>query len=163
MQNAEAPMRRRTALAEHPFGTLKCRAGYRHFLLRGFHKVRGEWSLMALCYNFTRVLTITGLDGFIAYLAKRQAETALSPFGAVGCSTPRQSLPNRIASGNRWGNRLARPDSISTGSNAILAQSLRSIRATRLRGSDSRWECRVDCSYTSLPTRASSRFHALAP
>lgn len=80
MQNAEAPMRRRTALAEHPFGTLKCRAGYRHFLLRGFHKVRGEWSLMALCYNFTRVLTITGLDGFIAYLAKRQTETALSPF-----------------------------------------------------------------------------------
>ena len=81
MQNAEAPMRRRAALAEHPFGTLKCRAGYRHFLLRGFAKVRGEWSLMALCYNFTRVLTITGLDRFTAYLAKRQAEAALSPFG----------------------------------------------------------------------------------
>jgi Transposase DDE domain len=27
-------MRRRKALAEHPFGTLKCRAGYRHFLVR---------------------------------------------------------------------------------------------------------------------------------
>jgi hypothetical protein len=50
------------------------------FLLRGFDKVRGEWSLMALCYNFTRVLTITGLDRLIAYLAKRRAETALSPF-----------------------------------------------------------------------------------
>ena len=63
-------MRRRAALAEHPFGTLKCRAGYRHFLLRGLHKVRGEWSLMALCYNFGRVLSILGLDRFLAYLAK---------------------------------------------------------------------------------------------
>lgn len=48
----ETMMRRRKALAEHPFGTLKCRAGYRHFLVvRGFEKVRGEGSLMALCYT----------------------------------------------------------------------------------------------------------------
>lgn len=67
MARAEANtiMRRRAALAEHPFGTLKCRAGYRHFLVRGFNKVRGEWSLMALCYNFTRVLNIVGFDGFV--------------------------------------------------------------------------------------------------
>ena len=32
--------------------------------------VRGEWSLMALCYNFGRVLSILGLDRFLAYLAK---------------------------------------------------------------------------------------------
>jgi transposase len=68
--DAAIMMRRRAALAEHPFGTLKCRAGYRHFLLRGFHKVRGEWSLMALCYNFARVLSILGLGRFLAYLAK---------------------------------------------------------------------------------------------
>ena len=70
-------LRRRAALVEHPFGTLKCRAGYRHFLLRGFNKVRGEWSLMALCYNFTRVLNIIGFDGFTAYLARRMAELTL--------------------------------------------------------------------------------------
>ena len=64
-------MRRRAELAEHPFGTLKCRAGYRHFLVRGFDKVRGEWSLMALCYNFSRVLNILGLDHLAAYLANR--------------------------------------------------------------------------------------------
>ena len=63
-------MRRRAALAEHPFGTLKCRAGYRHFLVRGFDKVRGEWSLMALCYNFFRVLSIIGVHRFLAILAK---------------------------------------------------------------------------------------------
>jgi len=67
----EDMMRRRKALAEHPFGTLKCRAGYRHFLVRGFDKVRGEWSLMALCYNFSRVLRIIGLDRWRARLAQR--------------------------------------------------------------------------------------------
>ena len=69
-------MRRRAALAEHPFGTLKCRAGYRHFLVRGFDKVRGEWSLMALCYNFTRVLNILGFDRFLARLARRHDDRA---------------------------------------------------------------------------------------
>lgn len=72
MQDADARMRRRAELAEHPFGTLKCRAGYRHFLVRGFDKVRGEWSLMALCYNFSRVLNILGLDSLMAYLASRR-------------------------------------------------------------------------------------------
>jgi hypothetical protein len=57
MQGADELVRRRSAIVEHPFGTLKCRAGYRHFLVRGFNKVRGEWSLMALCYNFTACST----------------------------------------------------------------------------------------------------------
>jgi hypothetical protein len=70
----EDMMRRRKALAEHPFGTLKCRAGYRHFLVRGFDKVRGEWSPMALCYNFSRVLRIIGPDRWRALLAQRAAK-----------------------------------------------------------------------------------------
>ncbi len=73
MQSAGELMRRRSAIVEHPFGTLKCRAGYRHFLLRGFNKVRGEWSLMALCYNFTRVLNILGLADFVACLTRALA------------------------------------------------------------------------------------------
>jgi transposase len=77
MANAGTLMRRRGALAEHPFGTLKCRAGYRHFLVRGFDKVRGEWSLMALCYNFARVLSIIGIDRFVAYMAKRASKPAI--------------------------------------------------------------------------------------
>jgi hypothetical protein len=73
MESEEAAklVRRRSAVVEHPFGTLKCRAGYLHFLVRGFDKVRGEWSLMALCYNFTRVLNILGFDRFVAYLAEK--------------------------------------------------------------------------------------------
>ena len=69
-EDADKLMRRRSAIVEHPFGTIKCRAGYRHFLVRGFNKVRGEWSLMALCYNFTRALNILGFEGFVARMAK---------------------------------------------------------------------------------------------
>jgi transposase len=74
MKEADAPMRRRAELAEHPFGTLKCRAGYQHFLVRGFEKVRGEWGLMALSYNFTRVLNILGFDDLMVYFARRTRE-----------------------------------------------------------------------------------------
>ena len=88
MKDAEAQMCRRAELAEHPFGTLKCRAGYRHFLVRGFDKVRGEWSLMALCYNFSRALSIIGLDRLIAYFAERARKTSIfrileAPAGAI--------------------------------------------------------------------------------
>jgi transposase len=79
MKAAAGRMRRRGAIVEHPFGTLKCRAGYRHFLVRGFDRVRGEWSLMALCYNFSRVLTIIGLNHLIAYFAKRAADLSFLP------------------------------------------------------------------------------------
>ena len=77
MQDADGRMRRRAELAEHPFGTLKCRAGYRHFLVRGFDKVRGEWSLVALCYNFSRVLSILGFDSLMGYLAHLHPSLAL--------------------------------------------------------------------------------------
>jgi transposase len=70
MEGAGKLMRCRSGIVEHPFGTLKCRAGHRHFLVRGFNKVRGEWSLMALCYNITRVLNILGFEAFVAAITK---------------------------------------------------------------------------------------------
>jgi transposase len=85
MEDAGELMRRRSAIVEHPFGTLKCRAGYRHFLLRGFDKVRGEWSLMALCYNFTRVLNILGFEGFVARMAKLLARLQCALAAALQC------------------------------------------------------------------------------
>lgn len=63
----------RSALAEHPFGTLKCRAGWQHFLVRGLEKVRGEWSLMALSYNLTRAINVLGLAAFIDACQARRA------------------------------------------------------------------------------------------
>ncbi len=82
-RDGEDMMRRRKALAEHPFGTLKCRAGYRHFLVRGFAKVRGEWGLMALCYNFSRVLRIIGFDRWMALLAQRAPKPIAKLFVAL--------------------------------------------------------------------------------
>ena len=94
MENAEGRMRQRACLVEHTFGTLKCRAGYRHFLVRGLNKVRGEWSLMALCYNLSRVLTVLGIQGFIDYL------TALAFLCALAITTRLmgriRALPGRI-------------------------------------------------------------------
>jgi transposase len=86
MQGADELMRRRSAIVEHPFGTIKCRAGYRHFLVRGFNKVRGEWSLMALCYNLTRVLNILGLERFMARIATA-LQSHLRAFAALWNST----------------------------------------------------------------------------
>ena len=82
--DADKLMRRRSALVEHPFGTIKCRAGYRHFLVRGFNKVRGEWSLMALCYNFTRVLNILGFERFVACV-KALLSRQRAPTVVLGC------------------------------------------------------------------------------
>ncbi|HHJ18480.1 MAG TPA: IS1182 family transposase [Gammaproteobacteria bacterium] len=72
-------MRRRSGLAEHPFGTLKRWFGWDHFLVRGFVKVRGEMSLMVLGYNLTRVIHTIGLEAFRDYCAskKRMAEVCV--------------------------------------------------------------------------------------
>jgi hypothetical protein len=83
MATGEAMMRRRKALVEHPFGTLKCRAGYRHFLMRGFDKVRGELGLMVLCYNFTRAMNIIGLERLVAWFATRSLLAAFCLLAAI--------------------------------------------------------------------------------
>lgn len=65
IRNSHAKMQTRAAIVEHPFGTIKRRAGWDHFLVRGFKKVRGEWGLMVLCYNLTRLINIIGLNRFV--------------------------------------------------------------------------------------------------
>jgi hypothetical protein len=109
MHGADELMRRRSAIVEHPFGTLKCRAGYRHFLVRGFNKVRGEWSLMALCYNFTRVLNIMGFERFVAYVAKvllSRLRASGAPLGP-GLGFTSSSL-SRLGSSLEWLNQRLR-------------------------------------------------------
>ena len=129
-------MRRRKALAEHPFGTLKCRAGYRHFLVRGFDRVRGEWSLMALCYNFSRVLRIIGFDRWMALLAQRAAKSIITLFLTVRRAYRRLGRhTTRFAGGSANGGRLAQPTPGSCTSDIamdILAQPLRSTHPTAL-------------------------------
>ncbi|MDX8400454.1 MAG: IS1182 family transposase [Gallionellaceae bacterium] len=68
-------IKKRSQIVEHPFGTMKCRAGMHHFLMRGMAKCKGEFSLMTLSYNLTRVLNIIGLDAFRNYCAQRSGKT----------------------------------------------------------------------------------------
>jgi transposase len=51
-------MKRRKALVEHPFGTIKRFINMGYFLLRGLTKVRGEFALAALAYDLKRLFTI---------------------------------------------------------------------------------------------------------
>ena len=75
-------MRQRSALAEHPFGTLKCRSGWTHFLVRSFKKVRGECNLMVLCYNFSRVISILRMDGLVESVGhKASLQGVIGPTG----------------------------------------------------------------------------------
>lgn len=69
-------MRQRAAICEHIFGTLKQWCGWTHFLLRGLKKVRAEFSLLMLTYNFKRVLSLQGLAAFRAYCLGRGLQNA---------------------------------------------------------------------------------------
>jgi transposase len=69
---AKARMRERGALCEHPFGTLKRWLGADHFLLRGLEKAGAELALITHAYNFKRVLSIIGVEAFIAHCAERR-------------------------------------------------------------------------------------------
>jgi len=78
MQNSKGIMRQRGALVEHPFGTLKRRAGLDHFLMRGLEKSKGEFSLMVLGYNFTRVLNILGIGTLRDYCLQRNKNNTVN-------------------------------------------------------------------------------------
>jgi len=55
--------KRRQAIVEHPFGTIKRQWGYTHTLLKGLEKVGSEFSIILLCYNLKRTISIMGIKG----------------------------------------------------------------------------------------------------
>jgi hypothetical protein len=50
--------RMRKQTVEPVFGVIKAAMGFRQFLLRGIEKVRGEWQLVTLSYNFKRLTSL---------------------------------------------------------------------------------------------------------
>ena len=48
----------RKSVIEPIFGIIKQVMGFRQFMLRGFEKAKGEWSLMCIAYNLKRMNTI---------------------------------------------------------------------------------------------------------
>jgi len=59
-------MRRRKALIEHCFGTIKRSLGYDYFLCRGKRAVSTEVHLTVLAYNLKRVCNLVGVQNLIA-------------------------------------------------------------------------------------------------
>ena len=50
----------RKSTVEPVFGVMKHVMGFRQFILRGFEKAKGEWSLICIAYNLKRLHTIRG-------------------------------------------------------------------------------------------------------
>jgi len=61
---AKKIIKQRSAIVEHPFGTIKQTLGWTHFLVRGKEKVSGENALIMFTYNFRRLLNLIGISLF---------------------------------------------------------------------------------------------------
>jgi len=69
MQQHPEIMKKRKAIVEHPFGTIKFWNHQNAFLMKGLEKVRAEFSLSTLAYNMKRVIKIVGVKKMIEALA----------------------------------------------------------------------------------------------
>jgi hypothetical protein len=63
VQARKEEYKRRQAIVEHPFGTLKRAWGYTYTLMKTIPKVETEFSIIFLCYNLKRTMSILGLEG----------------------------------------------------------------------------------------------------
>ena len=68
--------KRRQAICEHPFGSIKRHWGYTHTLLKGLQKVNGEMNLIMFCYNFMRTKNILGFDKMMQQIQSWQPDYA---------------------------------------------------------------------------------------
>ncbi len=62
-------MRRRKAIIEHCFGTIKRSLGYDYFLCRGMSNVATEVNLTVLAYNLKRACNLVGVSNLIAAMS----------------------------------------------------------------------------------------------
>jgi len=64
---------RRKSRVEHPFGHIKRNLKTDAFLMRGRDGTLAETSLLAICFNMARMITIVGVSGLIENLTPRAA------------------------------------------------------------------------------------------
>jgi len=86
--------KRRQAICEHPFGSIKRHWGYTHTLLKGLQKVNGEMNLIMLCYNFMRTKNILGFDKMLLAI-----KTWTPDYSKVAC-TIKKAIMQMIYSQN---------------------------------------------------------------
>ena len=66
--------KRRQAIVEHPFGTIKRHWGFTHTLMKGLEKVNGEMNLIMFCYNFMRTKNILGFEKMLQLIQNWQPD-----------------------------------------------------------------------------------------
>ena len=66
--------KRRQAICEHPFGSIKRHWGYTHTLMKGLQKVNGEMNLIMFCYNFMRTKNILGFQKMLQAIQNWQTD-----------------------------------------------------------------------------------------
>jgi transposase len=66
--------KRRQAIVEHPFGTIKRHWGFTHTLMKGLEKVNGEMNLIMFCYNFMRTKNILGFEKMLQAIQNWQPD-----------------------------------------------------------------------------------------
>lgn len=76
LAGAPGAMRKRGAIAEHPFGTIKDRAGRHELLCKGLELADAEMGLSFWAYNFTRVINIMGAEKLIEAIRNRKGQRA---------------------------------------------------------------------------------------
>ena len=86
--------KRRQAICEHSFGTIKRHWGYTHTLLKGLQKVNGEMNLIMFCYNFMRTKNILGFDKMLQAIKNWQPD-----YNKVACAL-KKSLAHLIYNPN---------------------------------------------------------------
>jgi len=86
--------KRRQAICEHPFGSIKRHWGFTHTLLKGLQKVNGEMNLIMFCYNFMRTKNILGFEKMLEAIQNWTPD-----YNKVICVL-KMTLPNVILSQN---------------------------------------------------------------
>jgi transposase len=66
--------KRRQAIVEHPFGTIKRQFGFTHTLMKGLQKVNGEMNFIMFCYNFMRTKNIMGFEKMLQAIQNWQPD-----------------------------------------------------------------------------------------
>jgi transposase len=67
-ESSQAIYKLRKEKVEHPFGHIKRNLGVTSFLLRGLEGVKAEMSLLASCFDITRLINILGVPLLVAML-----------------------------------------------------------------------------------------------
>ena len=70
-RNHPEVLRRRKALAEHPFGTIKISMNHERLLTKGLKNVGTEIGMSVISYNLKRVLSVLGIREMMQRLQQK--------------------------------------------------------------------------------------------